>query len=189
LFFQSVESLKIEQLSTKQLRIEDSQQSNTIQGKDLDDQFLELRKRLDLAKSQKRDCAQRKERLTVYSDDRRVLENCLLQKVNQISFDYLSLTEHSNSIKTESECVDDKLNKLMQQNAINDAFHIWYSGPFATINNFRLGTLAVRTIEWSGIFTYIHTYISKYIHTYIHTYMYIDIYLYKCIYIHTYIQV
>lgn len=135
------------------MRIEDCQQSNAEQEKDLDDQILKLRNRLHLAKIQKRDCAQRKECLAVYSDDRRALENCLLQKVNQLSFDYLSLTEHSNSIKATIECMNVKLHKLMQQNAINDAFHIWYNGPFATINYFRLGTLAVRTIEWSEINT------------------------------------
>jgi beclin 1 len=135
------------------LRIEDCQQSNAEQGKDLDDEFLKLKNRLNIAKSQKRDCVRRKECLAVYSDDRRALENCLLQKVNQLSFDYLSLTEHSSSIKATIESVNVKLHKLMQQNAINDAFHIWYNGPFATINNFRLGTLAVRTIEWSEINT------------------------------------
>ena len=43
------------------------------------------------------------------------------------------------------------LRKLAQCNAINDAFHIWYAGPFATINGFRLGNLTTRPIEWTEI--------------------------------------
>lgn len=43
------------------------------------------------------------------------------------------------------------MKKLMQMNAINDAFFIWYSGPFATINNFRLGNLPAKPVEWTEI--------------------------------------
>ena len=39
----------------------------------------------------------------------------------------------------------------MQCNVINDAFHVWYAGPFATINGFRLGNLPFRPIEWTEI--------------------------------------
>jgi len=33
----------------------------------------------------------------------------------------------------------------------NDAFFIWHSGPFGTINGFRLGRLPVEPVEWSEI--------------------------------------
>ena len=36
----------------------------------------------------------------------------------------------------------------MQINAINDAFYVWYIGPFGTINSFRLGTLPIKQINW-----------------------------------------
>jgi beclin len=36
-------------------------------------------------------------------------------------------------------------------NPINDAFHIWFTGPFATINNFRLGRLMTVPIDWTEI--------------------------------------
>jgi beclin 1 len=36
-------------------------------------------------------------------------------------------------------------------NVANDAFHIWHSGPFGTINGFRLGRLSVEQVEWNEI--------------------------------------
>ena len=39
----------------------------------------------------------------------------------------------------------------MKLNPINDAFHIWYCGPFATINEFRLGRLPSHQLDWSEI--------------------------------------
>ncbi len=43
------------------------------------------------------------------------------------------------------------LQKYLQLNPINDAYHIWYSGPFGTINNFRFGRLSTHPIEWTEI--------------------------------------
>lgn len=44
-----------------------------------------------------------------------------------------------------------KLHQFLQLNPINDAFHIWFVGPFATINNFRLGKLSTHQVEWVEI--------------------------------------
>lgn len=41
------------------------------------------------------------------------------------------------------------LTKFMKLNPINDAFHIWYAGPFATINDFRLGRLPSHQLDWA----------------------------------------
>jgi hypothetical protein len=40
----------------------------------------------------------------------------------------------------------------MQINALNDAFYIWFSGPFATINGFRVGKLSnFPQVDWPEI--------------------------------------
>jgi beclin 1 len=54
-------------------------------------------------------------------------------------------------MKEECLRVSMKLKKYMKINVTNDAFYIWYSGPFGTINNFRLGTLPIKQIDWSEI--------------------------------------
>ena len=43
------------------------------------------------------------------------------------------------------------LDRLRRTNVYNDAFHIWYEGPFATISGFRLGRTAACPVEWDEI--------------------------------------
>lgn len=93
----------------------------------------------------------RRRQLTIDADSRRLLEKCMVDRVNQLSYTHLSLTDRAASLESECMFVSNKLNKLMQYDSINDAFHIWYSGPFATINNLRLGTLPSCPIEWTEI--------------------------------------
>jgi len=55
--------------------------------------------------------------------------------------------------RREHERVCSSLQRLMHINVHNDAFHIWFAGPFATINGLRLGRLPFvqPIVEWSEI--------------------------------------
>lgn len=44
-----------------------------------------------------------------------------------------------------------QLDKLNKTNVFNATFHIWHSGHFGTINNFRLGRLPTAPVDWSEI--------------------------------------
>lgn len=44
-----------------------------------------------------------------------------------------------------------QLDKLKKTNVFNATFHIWHSGHFGTINNFRLGRLPSAPVDWSEI--------------------------------------
>lgn len=44
-----------------------------------------------------------------------------------------------------------QLEKLKTTNIFNVTFHIWHSGHFGTINNFRLGRLPSSPVDWSEI--------------------------------------
>lgn len=35
--------------------------------------------------------------------------------------------------------------------ALNDSFHIWHKGPFATINGFRVGRLPSLVVDWQEV--------------------------------------
>lgn len=35
--------------------------------------------------------------------------------------------------------------------ALNDSFHIWHLGPFATINGFRVGRLSTHLVDWQEV--------------------------------------
>lgn len=41
--------------------------------------------------------------------------------------------------------------ELRRTNVFNDVFFIWYEGHFATINNFRMGRLPARQVDWAEI--------------------------------------
>lgn len=75
----------------------------------------------------------------------------MLARVSQLSLTHINLTEYASAIACETKDTNHRYQKLMQYDSINDSFHIWYSGPFATINGFRLGTLPSCVIEWTEI--------------------------------------
>lgn len=62
-----------------------------------------------------------------------------------------SVAERRASVTSINDNIVKQLDAMSQMNAVNDCFYIWHSGPFATINNFRLGRLPVDTVEWSEI--------------------------------------
>lgn len=58
----------------------------------------------------------------------------------------------------EQQSIDNQLryaqtlfDKLKRTTVFNATFHIWHSGPFGTINNFRLGRLPNIPVEWAEI--------------------------------------
>ena len=72
-------------------------------------------------------------------------------EINTIRLKSTSLSDDLDSMKEEADRTLSQLQRFMQINVLNDAFYIWYSGPYATINNFRLGNLSIRPIEWVEI--------------------------------------
>ena len=44
-----------------------------------------------------------------------------------------------------------QLDRLRKTNVFNDAFHIWFDGPFGTVNGFRLGRTPNAPVEWDEI--------------------------------------
>jgi len=52
---------------------------------------------------------------------------------------------------TKVEQTNRQLDRLRKTNVFNDAFHIWFDGPFGTVNGFRLGRLPNAPVEWDEI--------------------------------------
>ncbi len=117
------------------------------------DEENELLKRLQDAKAKKFAIMARRNRLALEIDKKNELKNILIEKVNSLMREYNTLYEYSESLQMETTRVSSQLKKFMQINVINDAFFIWYNGPFATINDFRLGNLGVKpvVVEWTEI--------------------------------------
>jgi len=72
-------------------------------------------------------------------------------EVNSLRHVRASMSDELDSVKDEADRTLAQLQRFMQINVLNDAFYVWYSGPYATINNFRLGNLSTRPIEWVEI--------------------------------------
>jgi beclin len=80
-------------------------------------------------------------KLAIKQNELRFIKDQIQLRINEALSRQKDLTEEHHSLQQEGQRVKLLLQKYMQINSINDAFHIWYVGPFGTISNFRLGTL------------------------------------------------
>ena len=80
-----------------------------------------------------------------------ILRDKLNARINNLEDKYRDTLGNVDSAKRNNVSIAADLDKSMQLNVLNDAFYIWYSGPFGTINNFRIGNVPTKPIEWSEI--------------------------------------
>ena len=80
-----------------------------------------------------------------------VFRNALDLNKNILAHEQANLQDHLVSMTAEQCQISSDLLKLMKLNVMNDCFYIWFSGPFGTINSFRLGKLPLYTVDWSEI--------------------------------------
>jgi beclin 1 len=73
------------------------------------------------------------------------------QKLNELEFEKSSVQDTLLALELESARTASDLSKLMKLNVTNDCFYIWFSGPFATINNFRLGKMVPYAVDWPEV--------------------------------------
>lgn len=118
---------------------------------DIDMEIIELRKRLELSKQNLNQAKERRKRVSYQLHPARLLRDAITIKKNQLTYELNTVHDHLDSMKEETNRISVKLQKYMQINVINDAFYIWYTGSFGTINNFRLGNLTTKPVEWVEI--------------------------------------
>uniref|UniRef100_A0A3B4BZ73 Beclin-1 n=1 Tax=Pygocentrus nattereri TaxID=42514 RepID=A0A3B4BZ73_PYGNA len=63
----------------------------------------------------------------------------------------LELDDELKSVDNQMRYCQAQLDRLKKTNVFNATFHIWHSGQFGTINNFRLGRLPSVPVEWNEI--------------------------------------
>ncbi|XP_077405981.1 beclin-1 [Vanacampus margaritifer] len=63
----------------------------------------------------------------------------------------LELDDELKSVDNQMRYSQIQLDRLKKTNVFNATFHIWHSGQFGTINNFRLGRLPSVPVEWNEI--------------------------------------
>ncbi|KAL3854616.1 hypothetical protein ACJMK2_013878 [Sinanodonta woodiana] len=62
-----------------------------------------------------------------------------------------TLDDEEASVNNQLKYAQEQLDTLKKTNVFNATFHIWHSGHFGTINNFRLGRLPSAPVEWTEI--------------------------------------
>lgn len=96
----------------------------------------------------------KKEILESYVEEATTLENEERKHWNeycQIKHNILSAEDTERSVNNQLIYAQAQLNKLTNTNVFSTTFHIWHSGHFGTINNFRLGRLPKEPVEWLEI--------------------------------------
>ncbi|XP_050418102.1 beclin-1 [Patella vulgata] len=73
------------------------------------------------------------------------------KEYNEYKRQALELDDEQRSIANQLQYAQTQLDKLKKTNVFNSTFHIWHSGQFGTINNFRLGRLPSVPVDWNEI--------------------------------------
>ena len=74
------------------------------------------------------------------------------RELDDLEMKAASAREDEQGIKWEHTRLSEQLHRFMQINVLNDAYYIWFSGPFATINGFRVGKLSnFPQVDWPEI--------------------------------------
>jgi beclin len=118
---------------------------------DVDEKIKNLQERLAAVKTSRHFVSQRRQHIAKKSYELSVVREGLEAEVNALRQRRSALADELDSAKDEADRTLAQLQRFMQINVLNDAFYVWYSGPYATINNFRLGNLSTRPIEWVEI--------------------------------------
>lgn len=121
------------------------------ENESLDQEIQWYREKNKSVKLQKRETEQRRTQLSEDILKARILHDALLKQMNQLSYEDDRLTEQLNCSRVERCHMETTFEKFKQITSLNDAFYTWYTGPFGTINNFRLGTLPTKPVDFAEI--------------------------------------
>ncbi|MEQ2270420.1 Beclin-1 [Xenotaenia resolanae] len=73
------------------------------------------------------------------------------EELHEFKRQQLELDDELKSVDNQMRYCQIQLDRLKKTNVFNATFHIWHSGQFGTINNFRLGRLPSVPVEWNEI--------------------------------------
>ena len=120
---------------------------------DVDSELAACKERMDVAssrlvKAQAQRAATHKKRRELTK-----LREALYGRANELEVAVVNIETEIESLTQENRQTAIQLERYLKINVLNDAFYIWYSGPYATINNFRLGSLSIKVVDWLEINT------------------------------------
>ena len=109
--------------------------------KAMESEILALEQQLKDSREQHQQTTERRVLLSQELRDAKLLNDAVNERINSLGHEHVLLKEHYDAMMSESKRVEEKVQSLTHINALNDAFFIWYTGSYSTINNFRLGSV------------------------------------------------
>jgi len=117
----------------------------------LDNEIEILEIQLAKIKVEKSSLRQKKTKLATELYEAQIVRDSMINRNNCLEYEINQVVENIQSVQSELACTESTLTKNKQINIMNDAFYIWFSGPFATINSLRLGNLPYKPIDFTEI--------------------------------------
>lgn len=119
--------------------------------KEIDCEIEQLKKRLSAAKLSRANVQKQRSEFSLKVHSAQTLNEALLAKANQLQREYNDSLDQISSIDENIKLSVANYDRFKQINTLNDAFYVWYTGPFATINAFKLGNLVNKPVETTEI--------------------------------------
>ena len=113
----------------------------------LDNEIAQMKARLHKAQQEKQAIKQKKDELSSKIHQSKLMIEALTLNRNHLNIQHINIVEQISSINDNIDISVASFDRFKQINTINDAFYIWYTGPFATINAFKLGNLVNKPVE------------------------------------------
>jgi len=120
---------------------------------ELDAQLEALRARLAAATSRISNAQSSRARAQNKMFELSELRQAVYRRVNELEGELQTQRDDNRLLQQENQSLLQDAEKFMKINVLNDAFFLWYSGPYGTINNFRLGNMSVKVVDWLEINT------------------------------------
>ena len=124
-----------------------STSSLTADISNLDNEIAQMKARLHKAQQEKQAIRQKKDELSSKIHQSKLMIEALTLNRNHLNIQHINIVEQISSINDNIDISVASFDRFKQINTINDAFYIWYTGPFATINAFKLGNLVNKPVE------------------------------------------
>lgn len=116
-----------------------------------EEEIASLEKRLRTAMASRREIEAETDQLKAAIRSMESRSKACFEKIRTHDVVLTELKTRNESLVDRRKVLTERLACLKHTNVYNDAFFIWFDGPFGTINNFRLGRLPSQPVEYAEI--------------------------------------
>lgn len=117
----------------------------------LDIKIRGFKEKVKAVKLARKIVSDRRTALTAKAMEARIISDRVNENLNSLQRQCTTLQDSIQALDEDHKVTLSSLNRYKQLNVMNDAFYVWFSGPFATINAFRLGNLTNKPVDFTEI--------------------------------------